>query len=188
MGTKGEKNRNRIVSIADDLFYKKGYEHTSFTDIADASGIARGNFYYYFKTKDDILCAVLDKRREDIDSMLVEWDKKYPDPKARLKNYMLMLVKSQSNIENFGCPMGSLCLELNKLRHVLQHDANSMFEVFRFWLEKQFTALSHKKDARFLSMHIMGRCQGISLLASTSSDVSYLNREVKLLQQWVDEL
>jgi AcrR family transcriptional regulator len=188
MGSKGENNRKHIISIADNLFYEKGFDHTSFTDIADVAGIARGNFYYYFKTKDDILSAVLEKRRADFTSMLESWEQEYPEPKSRLKNYVLILVKSQSNIKNFGCPIGSLCLELNKLRHVLQGDANNMFDLFEEWLEKQFKSLGHVKDANFLALHLMARCQGISVLTTAKSDAEYLNREVELLQVWLDEL
>ncbi|VAW91081.1 Transcriptional regulator, AcrR family [hydrothermal vent metagenome] len=188
MGTKGDKNRKQIISIADNLFYEKGFEHTSFTDIADAAGIARGNFYYYFKTKDDILSAVLDKRRSDINLMLQQWEQDYPEPKALLKNYILMLVKSQTNVKNFGCPLGSLCLELNRLRHALQSDANNMFDLFQVWLEKQFSAIGQTQDASFLAMHLMGRCQGISVLNSSSTNEDYLSREVRLLEQWINEL
>ena len=50
----GEKpTRDQIVQAADRLFYRQGYEHTSFSDIADAVQISRGNFYYHFKTKDE---------------------------------------------------------------------------------------------------------------------------------------
>ena len=48
MGTKGEGNRQRIIEAADNLFYRRGYNQTSFQDISDATGIPRGNFYYYF--------------------------------------------------------------------------------------------------------------------------------------------
>lgn len=188
MSLKGENNRKKIISIADNLFYEKGFDHTSFTDIAEAAEIARGNFYYYFKTKDDILSAVLEKRRLDFTTMLQGWEQEYPEPRARLKNYILILVKSQSNIKNFGCPIGSLCLELNKLRHVLQGDANNMFDLFQEWLVTQFEALGREQDADFLAMHLMARCQGISVLTTASSNVEYLNREVELLQSWVNEL
>ncbi len=188
MGIKGDKNRNQIISIADNLFYENGFEHTSFTDIADAAGIARGNFYYYFKTKDDILSAVLDKRRSDISLMLKQWEQENSEPKALLKKYVLMLIKSQSNVKKLGCPLGSLCLELNRLHHVLQTDANNMFDLFQVWLEKQFSAIGQEQDAVFLAMHLMGRCQGISVLNSASANEEYLNREVELLQQWINEL
>ena len=51
--------REHIVRAADELFYKQGFEHTSFADVAHAVGISRGNFYYHFKTKDEILAAVI---------------------------------------------------------------------------------------------------------------------------------
>ena len=47
--------RETIVEAADDLFYRQGFEHTSFSDIAERVQISRGNFYYHFKSKDEIL-------------------------------------------------------------------------------------------------------------------------------------
>ncbi|MEK9971095.1 MAG: helix-turn-helix domain-containing protein, partial [Ferrovibrio sp.] len=47
--------RDDIVEAADGLIYRRGYDHTSFADIADAVRISRGNFYYHFRTKDEIL-------------------------------------------------------------------------------------------------------------------------------------
>src|SRR5688500_768121 len=54
--------RDQIVAAADQLFYRRGFEHTSFSDIADAVRISRGNFYHHFKSKDDILDAVIGAR------------------------------------------------------------------------------------------------------------------------------
>ena len=70
MGTKGSANRQRIVEAADHLFYSRGYNQTSFSDISDETGIPRGNFYYYFKTKEDILAAVVESRLADFKQLL----------------------------------------------------------------------------------------------------------------------
>ncbi|NOR42253.1 MAG: TetR family transcriptional regulator, partial [Gammaproteobacteria bacterium] len=70
MGKKGEGNRQRIITAAEDLFYKGGYNQTSFQDISDATNIPRGNFYYYFKTKEDILNAVIDARVSTLSTLL----------------------------------------------------------------------------------------------------------------------
>ena len=60
---------------ADRLFYRQGYEHTSFADIADAVRISRGNFYYHFKTKDEILDAVIDgAARQRPSATLARWE------------------------------------------------------------------------------------------------------------------
>lgn len=65
--------RERIVAEADELFYRKGFERTSFSDIAEAVNISRGNFYYHFKTKDDILDAVIQARLGKTQVMLDQW-------------------------------------------------------------------------------------------------------------------
>ena len=64
------KTKHKIISIADRLFYENGFEHTSFADIAAAVNISRGNFYYHFKTKDDILNAVIDLRKQNTQALL----------------------------------------------------------------------------------------------------------------------
>ena len=76
MGTKGDNNRTRIIEAADQLFYQRGYNQTSFSDIADITGIPRGNFYYYFKTKDEILAAVVDARVAQYQEALTDCDKR----------------------------------------------------------------------------------------------------------------
>ena len=62
--------RDRIVEAADALFYQRGFERTSFADIADSVRLSRGNFYYHFKTKDDILDAVIALRATRTQAML----------------------------------------------------------------------------------------------------------------------
>jgi TetR/AcrR family transcriptional regulator, transcriptional repressor for nem operon len=188
MGTKADLNRQHIIDTADNLFYRQGFDHTSFSDIADAAGIARGNFYYYFKTKDDLLAAVLLSRSKGIKDMLDGWDKQMPDPRQRLNRYVQILTNSQHEIKEFGCPMGSLCTELAKLRHALQFNANDMFEIFRSWLREQFSLLGRRDDADQLALHLIARSQGIALVANTYQDAAFLEREVKELNRWIAQL
>lgn len=188
MGEKGDKNRQRIIQTADELFYQNGFEHTSFSDIASAVGIAKGNFYYYFKSKDDILSAVLEKRNDDMRQMIDDWNREISDPRDRIKRYLYVLIKSQTDIEDFGCPLGSICTELSKLRHDLQSEAAKVFEIFRVWLEDQFTQLGFTEDAHYLALHLLGRLQGVSLVTSSYAGVDFLQREVQELERWVDQL
>src|SRR5687768_3040865 len=57
-----KSTRQHIIESADQLFYRLGFEHTSFATIADAVQISRGNFYHHFKSKDEILSAVIRHR------------------------------------------------------------------------------------------------------------------------------
>ena len=88
--------RDRIVEAADELFYRRGYEHTSFADIADAVGISRGNFYYHFKTKDDILDAVIEARLANTRTMLEWWEIEGQTPADRIRSFIHILIPKHS--------------------------------------------------------------------------------------------
>ncbi len=49
------ERRNEILDAAETLFTTKGYNETTIIDILKAVGIAKGTFYYYFKSKEELL-------------------------------------------------------------------------------------------------------------------------------------
>ena len=55
--SKGERTKQRIVACALELFRERGYEATTMRMVADAAGVALGNAYYYFASKDQLLQA-----------------------------------------------------------------------------------------------------------------------------------
>ena len=56
-----EERKKEILDVAEELFTAKGYESTSTTDILERVGIARGTLYYHFKSKEEILDALIDR-------------------------------------------------------------------------------------------------------------------------------
>ena len=54
-----EERRNEILDVAERLFGMKGFDHTSTNDILNEVGIARVTLYYHFKSKEDILDAMI---------------------------------------------------------------------------------------------------------------------------------
>jgi AcrR family transcriptional regulator len=56
-----EDRKNEIIEVAKILFFQQGYDATSIQDIIDALGIAKGTFYHYFKSKDGLLDALVDR-------------------------------------------------------------------------------------------------------------------------------
>ena len=55
------ERKNEILDAAAELFAAKGYDETSTGDILDRVGIARGTLYYHFKSKEDILDALIER-------------------------------------------------------------------------------------------------------------------------------
>ena len=80
--------RDHIVKAADQLFYQQGFEHTSFADIAGVVQISRGNFYYHFKSKDEILDAVINVRLADRQVMLKQWETDGETPLDRIYSFI----------------------------------------------------------------------------------------------------
>ena len=176
--------RDSIIEVADRLFYEGGYEHTSFADIARAVRISRGNFYYHFKTKDQILEAVIDLRIDRTRQMLERWEEGQ-GPEGRIRSFIDILIVNQEKIMLHGCPVGTLCSELAKLDHVAAADARKLFELFRSWLIRQFTLLGRQADADALAMHLLMRLQGIATLASAYRDEAFVRREVQQAHDWL---
>lgn len=58
---KAEERRNEILEAADELFAQKGFDGTSTNDILEKVGIARGTLYYHFKSKEDIMDALIER-------------------------------------------------------------------------------------------------------------------------------
>ena len=57
--------KSEILDEAEQLFAAKGYGAATINDILDAVKIAKGTFYYYFKSKEDVLDALIDRRISD---------------------------------------------------------------------------------------------------------------------------
>lgn len=179
--------RDRIVELADQLFYERGYEHTSFADIAAAVNLSRGNFYHHFKAKDDILDAVIELRRQRTQAMLERWAAETPNPVARISRFIHMMVMNGSKIRRHGCPAGTLCTELAKLEHPALPRANHLFTLFRQWLARQFTELGRAHQADTLAMHLLARSQGIATLANAFDDEAFIHQEVEALLKWLHD-
>ena len=63
--TPAEK-KMEFIQVAEELFLEKGYENTSVDDIVKKMGAAKGLFYYYFDSKDDVILAIADMMYEEI--------------------------------------------------------------------------------------------------------------------------
>lgn len=180
-----KSTRDHIIESADRLFYQQGFEHTSFSNIAAAVNISRGNFYYHFKTKDEILDAVINLRLANTQKMLDKWETEGDTPGDRIRSFAQILVMNQANIMNYGCPVGTLCGELAKLNHPSHAEANKLFTLFRTWLRKQFTLSGRGSDANALAMHVLAWSQGVATLANAFHDEKFVKQEVKQMCDWI---
>lgn len=185
---KTEQLRLQIIKAADRLFYQKGYNLTSFSDIAVVSKTPRGNLNYHFKTKDEVLAAVIQYRVDEMRQMLCAWEKEFKTPLERLQRYAQIVSNVDDEVLSYGCPMGTLNSELGKVQHNLQAITKKQFDVFEQWIKKQFQEMGCSKKASELSMHLMVRTQGIATMAYIHHDKRLIQREMKLVTRWLASL
>jgi len=180
--------RDSIIEKADTLFYEGGFEATSFADIAAVVGISRGNFYHHFKTKDDILDAVICRRIERTRAMLDGWQAEGEGPRERIRSFIHLLVANRAKITAFGCPVGTLCAELAKLDHAAQDRATAIFSLFRDWLTGQFRALGAGRRAEALALHLLAWSQGVAVMACAFKNEAFIRSDVMVIERWLADL
>jgi len=65
-----EIRRTELIDVAEKLFLKNGYDETAVSDIVKEAKVAQGTFYYYFRSKDEVLNAILDRYVAEIKGVL----------------------------------------------------------------------------------------------------------------------
>jgi len=182
----GDK-RERLMEAARSLIHQQGLAQTTLADIARQSGVPLGNVYYYFKTKDDIAAAVIDDYRQRIRGMLREIEEKEPDPRKRLGFLVKRTSSVKDQIASHGCPVGSLCQELNKAYTPLAAMADDIIKLEIAWATEQFKLLG-KKDAADLAVQLIAALQGTSLLANAMQSPEMAGRQLTRLLNWMDDM
>lgn len=55
------ERKSQIINAAEDVFNRKGFDEARMDDIAEETGLSKGTLYLYFKSKDDLIIAILDR-------------------------------------------------------------------------------------------------------------------------------
>jgi TetR/AcrR family transcriptional regulator, transcriptional repressor for nem operon len=178
--------RERLVKSAQALIHEQGAHRTTLADIAERAEVPLGNVYYYFKSKDELIGAVLDSYQEEAAALTRAFER-HRSPQARLKALVHNWSAMRETVARHGCPMGTLCTELDKDEGGRDRDAAAVMAIIIDWAEDQFRQLG-RRDARDLAMALFAGIQGAALLANTFRDPTILTRQGHHLERWIDTL
>lgn len=189
VSTRG-RSRERILEAAQELFHRQGFQATSFSDIAREAGVPRGNFYYHFRTKDEILRAVIGRWRERVAQVLAAVERSGGDPLQRIRRMLRVPLEDPEANMRYGCPLGSLVYELRKADHdpAVWREAVGLFDLLVDWLAARLGELGFApEEARDRALRMLARLQGAILLASAYEDPALLEAEIDALDRWIRE-
>ncbi len=186
--------RSKIVEAAMELFLLKGYNSTAVADILSRSQVNSGSLYHYFPGKQDVLIAVLDFYRDNIDTMLLQpaWATT-ADPVDRVFA-LLDLYRGQivSTDCEYGCPIGSLALELHEpdliVRQKLAENFTGWVDAVRTCLKGGAADFPPSTDFQTLAEFVLTVMEGGVMQARTYRDVAYFDRAVAQLRAHFDNL
>jgi AcrR family transcriptional regulator len=92
--------RKLILKTAGDFFAKYGLSKTTVDDIAKSIGMAKSSLYYYFKSKDELFAAVLDKEMGQFKKKMNVALQDVDDPREKIKAYVLVRARCMRELLN----------------------------------------------------------------------------------------
>ncbi len=185
--------RHRIVESARDLFLAQGYNATGIAQILQKANVRSGSLYYFFPTKEDLLLAVLEWYRQNIDEGLLKpvYDR-IDDPIERvfgvLDGYRQLLTIFDFE---FGCPIGNLALELDNSHPGIRPLLVANFENWVDAIQECLAAsgrLPAEVDPRQLAVHVLTVMEGGMMLARTYREIEPFDQTVSQLRDYVERL
>src|SRR5258707_2335911 len=183
MPTAQAEKRAGLIEPAMKLAYQHGFRDTSLADIAKAAHVPLGNVYYYFKTKDELGEAVVERRLAEFRAFRDELDRLRSD-KERLLAFVERIHRNRGQLARGGCPLGGLCTELHKEGGALAKKSAALFTEPMRWLEEQFRALGHERDSRALAVHFFSAYQGMAAVGLRANHRQVVVVEAKKLKEW----
>lgn len=178
--------RRRLTAAAAQVLHEQGVERTTLADIARAADVPLGNVYYYYKTKDELVRAALTEHSTHLDELTEALDQ-LADPRDRLKALIEAWVGRRDVAARYGCPTGTLAVELDKRDDGLDAEAGAVIQRLLDWTGDQFRALG-LPDPDGLALTLVAGYQGMSLMANALRDPSVMTREGRRLSNWLDTL
>jgi TetR/AcrR family transcriptional regulator, transcriptional repressor for nem operon len=189
-----ESTRERLVTAALRLFGEKGYQSTSVADVQRESDCHSGSFYHFFPTKQDLLLAVLERYRTGLVPMLIEpaWaDVQDPIERifALLARYRMLL---EMNRCAYGCPIGSLALELHEpdpaVRLLLAGNFTGWIDQVENCLIDARKILGRRLDTRRSASFVLTVMEGAVMQARTYRDLRPFDAAVATLRDYFNML
>lgn len=177
-----------------ELFWEKGFGSTSIADILSRSQVNSGSLYYFFPGKQDVLLAVLEAYRDGIGPMLLEpaWGG-IDDPVERvfalLALYRRLIVETDCQ---YGCPIGSLALELHDADPIVRQRLAENFTGWVDAVEACLRSAAHRfragADFRGIAELALNVMEGGVMQARTYRDVAHFDRAVTQYRAYIDAL
>lgn len=204
------RSKEKILRCARELFYHVGFQATSVDDIIDRTGVAKSNFYYHFKSKEQLAFAVLEMQVDEYEEWIgLSLRNSALSPSERLRQFFAQLCQAQQEMQKMaGCPFGNFAAtlpseeELSGEENEKQRERHEQSERFRQHISHLFrhletalreclmdgaasgefrTDLAPAEMAAFL----LASVEGLLILTKTHKDMTHLTCGLSVAQRLI---
>ncbi|MCH2228177.1 MAG: TetR/AcrR family transcriptional regulator [Candidatus Caenarcaniphilales bacterium] len=189
-----KQTKQDILDLAAKEVKTKGFTNTSFNDLIKLSGLSKGAFYYYFKSKQDLLMALIDIYYEQ--EVELEWISRFKTPLNTI-NVLLKAIENkmktyyESGDYRYGSVLNNLLHELSAVDPAYQY---KLFAVFESWTEltakyirrgQKFNYVKNSFDSKSLANYFIHNNIAILNVLKISGDYSQAFNMFKQLRKSV---
>jgi len=189
---RGAATLDQILDVATGLIHVQGYHCTSLDDVLRESGVGKGNFYYYFKSKEDLGYAIIDRVIEGFIERTLQptFADSSADPIPQIHAFLDRVLDNlrQRNCVG-GCPMGNLASELSDVHEGFRQRLASIFIEWRARLTEALSRGQARGRVRpecqpaAVAEFLVAALEGAILLAKVTKDISVMEKCVEELRR-----
>ena len=186
---RGTGTKDRVIEAAFQLIHRQGFHNTSLEDILRQSGVGKGNFYHYFKSKDDLGYAILDRLALwATDELGRKVFASGGDPVEEIFHLLdrIALIQRQAMCVG-GCPLGNLALEMSDI-----HDGfrRRIGEILTGWRDHISEAITRAQDRGQLARNVQTQRLAEFIIAGIEGAIlsARVHKDPSILDGCFDEL
>lgn len=190
----GRSTREAILRTATRLIHVHGYNHTSLDDVLRESGVGKGNFYYHFRSKEELGYAILDDLVRSFLERTLEPCFADPGgaPLSQIRCFLDRVLETHRERHCVGgCPLGNLASELSDVHEGFRARLASVFTAWRARLGRALEEARRRGDIvaeshpEAIAHFLVASLEGAILLAKVTKDVAALEQSVVEMKRYL---
>jgi len=184
--------KEQILEVATRLMTVRGYHRTSLDEVLRESGAGKGNFYHYFRSKEDLGYAILDRLLERFQARMLApiFEDGRRSPLSQVEAFLDQILATQRARNCVGgCPLGNLATELADAHEGFRRRLAEGFDRWRHCLAASLSraqsmgSLAADVDAEVLARFLVASIEGAILLTKVQKDIRVMEHCVAELRR-----
>jgi TetR/AcrR family transcriptional repressor of nem operon len=178
------KSKEKILTSAKELFHENGFQQTSVDEILKKSGVTKSNFYYHFKSKEELGLTILDRfiQLYESDVLMKTLGNKELTPSERLIEFYRSVRTFHRDLEKpRGCPFGNMAIEMSGSNESFREKLSVFFNAWEKIIEECISEGMRSGDFRgdlppgLIAQLILSHLEGAIMMVKTHRSIEPLS-------------